>query len=76
MTQLHQNIFWNFLLLFAIFWIFQKSKEKAFRNQVMISFFKTVVYIWWPKLKKDNDKKHTNFFYDFKKTQSIKSKIS
>ena len=43
----------------------------------MISFFKTFVYIWWLKLKKDNDKKQTtNFFYDFKKTQSIKSKIS
>jgi len=77
MTQLHQKIFLKFFIIVCYFLDFSKKQGKGVQKSGYDRLFQNFcIYMVAETKKKINDKKHINFFYDFKKTQSIKSKIS
>jgi hypothetical protein len=57
-TQLHQNIFLKFFIIVCYFLDFSKKQRKGVQKLGYDKLFQNFcVYIWWSKLKKDNDKK-------------------
>ena len=66
----------EFFIIVCYFLDFSKKQGKGVQKSGYDTLFQNCCIYMVAETKKRQWQKHTNFFYDFKITQSIKSKIS